>query len=213
MPSGHPARPYATPASWLHALRSWIRSAPGTYLWLTALFVTTVIVHQMSPAFEEEFLRRQSTNIHELSQNPVRTLITSAFWIDGGTWLPYAVLYTVFHAPAERRLGTPRWLTVAATAHVLATLVSESVLAWAIRHGHAPLSAAHTLDIGVSYALAGVVAVLTSYVPRPWRPVYLFAVLVIYTVPLITNPTFTDIGHLTAALTGLGCYPLTRRGT
>ncbi|MGC5410224.1 rhomboid-like protein, partial [Streptomyces sp. DT225] len=61
MPSGHPARPYATPASWLHALRSWIRSAPGTYLWLTALFVTTVIVHQMSPAFEEEFLRRQST--------------------------------------------------------------------------------------------------------------------------------------------------------
>ncbi|NEC64365.1 rhomboid family intramembrane serine protease [Streptomyces sp. SID9727] len=213
MPSGHPARPHAAPASWLRALRSWIRSAPGTHLWLAALFVTTVVVHQMSPAFEEEFLRQRSTNIHELSRNPVRVLIASAFWIDGGQWLPYAVLYTVFHAPAERRLGTPRWLTVAATAHVLASLVSEGVLAWAIRHGHAPPSAADTLDVGVSYALAGVAAVLTSYVPRPWRPVYLFAVLVIYTVPLITNPTVTDVGHLTAALIGLGCSPLTRRGT
>ncbi|MFE7577322.1 rhomboid-like protein [Streptomyces sp. NPDC057521] len=217
MPSGHPdppARPRTTPAGrLLRALGSWIRSAPGTYLWLTALFVTTVIVHQMSPAFEEEFLRQRSTNIHELSRNPVRVLITSAFWIDSGQWLPYAVLYTVFHAPAERRLGTPRWLAVAATAHVLATLVSEGILAWAIRHGHAPAAAANTLDVGVSYALAGVVAVLTYYVPRPWRPAYLFAVLVIYTVPLITDPTFTDIGHLTAALIGLGCYPLTRRGT
>ncbi|OKJ78638.1 rhomboid-like protein [Streptomyces sp. CB02460] len=217
MPSGHPAppaRPRTAPAGrLLRALGSWIRSAPGTYLWLTALFVTTVIVHQMSPAFEEEFLRQRSTNIHELSRNPVRVLITSAFWIDSGQWLPYAVLFTVFHAPAERRLGTLRWLAVAATAHVFATLVSESVLAWAISHGHAPAAAANTLDVGVSYALAGVVAVLTYYVPRPWRPGYLFAVLVIYTVPLITNPTFTDIGHLTAALIGLGCYPLTRRGT
>ncbi|MFF7341641.1 rhomboid-like protein [Streptomyces sp. NPDC008163] len=217
MPSGRPAppaRPPTAPAGrLLRALGSWIRSAPGTYLWLTVLFVTTVIVHQMSPAFEEEFLRQRSTNIHELSRNPVRVLITSAFWIDSGQWLPYAVLYTVFHAPAERRLGTLRWLAVAATAHVLATLVSESVLAWAISRGHAPAAAANTLDVGVSYALAGVVAVLTYYVPRPWRPAYLFAVLVIYTVPLITSPTFTDVGHLTAALIGLGCYPLTRRGT
>lgn len=205
-----PTRPRTSPALWLRGVGSWVRSAPGTYLWLTALFVTTVIVHQMSPAFEEEFLRQRSTNIHELSQNPVRVLISSAFWIDGGAWLPYAVLYTVFHAPAERRLGTLRWLTVAAAAHVLATLVSEGVLAWAIRHGHAPDSAANTLDVGVSYALAGVVAVLTYYVPRPWRYVYLFAVLVIYGIPLITSPTFTDVGHFTAALIGLACYPLTR---
>lgn len=213
MTPSHPApptRPRPAPAAWIRSAGSWIRSAPGTYIWLTALFVTTVIVHQMSPAFEEDFLRQRSTNIHELSQNPARVLISSAFWIDGGTWLPYAVLYTVFHAPAERRLGTLRWLTVAATAHVLATLVSEGVLAWGIRHGHAPATAANTLDVGVSYALAGVVAVLTYYVARPWRYVYLFAVLVIYGVPLVTGATFTDIGHLTAALIGLACYPLTR---
>ncbi|WP_326666430.1 rhomboid-like protein [Streptomyces sp. NBC_00385] len=205
-----PTRHRPAPAAWIRSAGSWVRSAPGTYIWLTVLFVTTVIVHQMSPAFEEDFLRQRSTNIHELSRNPVRVLISSAFWIDGGTWLPYAILYTVFHAPAERRLGTLRWLTVAATAHVLATLVSEGVLAWAIQHGHAPETAVNTLDVGVSYALAGIVAVLTYYVARPWRYVYLFAVLVIYGVPLVTGATFTDVGHFTAALIGLACYPLTR---
>ncbi|WP_371604807.1 hypothetical protein OG345_18045 [Streptomyces sp. NBC_01220] len=213
MTPSHPApptRPRSAPATWIRGAGSWVRSAPGTYIWLTVLFVTTVIVHQMSPAFEEDFLRQRSTNIHELSRNPVRVLISSAFWIDSGTWLPYAVLYTVFHAPAERRLGTLRWLTVAATAHVLATLVSEGVLAWAIQHGHAPATAVNTLDVGVSYALAGIVAVLTYYVARPWRYVYLFAVLVIYAVPLVTGATFTDVGHFTAALIGLACYPLTR---
>lgn len=212
MTPSHPApptRPRPAPAAWIRSAGSWVRSAPGTYIWLTVLFVTTVIVHQMSPAFEEDFLRQRSTNIHELSRNPVRVLISSAFWIDGGTWLPYAALYTVFHAPAERRLGTLRWLTVAATAHVLATLVSEGVLAWAIQHGHAPETAVNTLDVGVSYALAGIVAVLTYYVARPWRYVYLFAVLVIYGAPLVTGATFTDVGHFTAALIGLACYPLT----
>ncbi|WP_329618222.1 hypothetical protein OG244_17680 [Streptomyces brevispora] len=213
MTPSHPAPPTRTPTApvtWIRGAGSWIRSAPGTYIWLTALFVTTVIIHQMSPDIEEDFLRQRSTNIHELSQNPVRVLISSALWIDGGGWLPYAVLYTAFHAPAERRLGTLRWLAVAAAAHILATFVSEGVLAWAIRHGHAPQTAASTLDVGVSYALAGVVAVLTYYVPRPWRYFYLFAVLVIYGVPLFTSATFTDIGHFSAVLIGLACYPLTR---
>ncbi|MFB7215618.1 rhomboid-like protein [Streptomyces sp. NPDC056255] len=205
-----PTRHRTIAGSWLHSAGSWIRSAPGTYIWLAALFVTTVIVHQMSPEFEEDFLRQRSTNIHELTEDPLRVLFASAFWIDGGHWLPYAVLYTVFHAPAERWLGTLRWLAVALLAHVLASLASEGVLAWAIRHGHVPWSAANTLDVGVSYALAGVIAVLTYRIPRPWRYVYLFAVLVFYGIPLVTGRSFTDLGHFTAVLIGLACYPLTR---
>ncbi|MFF2409210.1 rhomboid-like protein [Streptomyces sp. NPDC058092] len=205
-----PTRRRTTAGLWIRSVGSWIRSAPGTYIWLTALFVTTVIIHQMSPDFEEDFLRQRSTNIHELSRDPLRVLITSAFWIDSGHWVPYAVLYTVFHATAERWLGTLRWLAVVIAAHVLATLVGEGVLAWAIRHGHVPQSAANTLDIGVSYALAGVVAVLTYRVPQPWRYVYLFAVVVFYGIPLITGRTFTDLGHFTSVLIGLACYPLAR---
>ncbi|WP_327249465.1 rhomboid-like protein [Streptomyces sp. NBC_01320] len=208
-----PTNPLPLPTRVLRAVRLWIRSAPGTYIWLAILFVTTVVVHQMSPDFEEDFLRQHSTNIHELVRDPVRVLISSAFWIDGGKWFPYAFLFNVFHAPAERWLGTLRWFAVAALAHVLATLVSEGVLAWAVRHGQAPVSAVNTLDVGVSYALAGVAAVLTYHAPQPWRYAYLFAVVVVYGIPLLTGRTFTDLGHITAVLIGLACYPLTRGRT
>ncbi|MEU6366395.1 rhomboid-like protein [Streptomyces sp. NPDC046931] len=194
----------------LGAAAAYVRSAPGTYLWLAILFVTTVALHHMPPEFEKHFLRQRSTNLHALSSNPLRAFITSAMWIDGGHWLPYAALYTVFHAQAERWLGTARWLAVCAAAHVLATLASEGALLQAIRRGVAPLSAADTLDIGVSYALAGVVAVLTYRIAAPWRYAYLPVVLLVYATPLALNPTFTDFGHFISVLIGLGCYPLTR---
>ncbi|MFI2642687.1 rhomboid-like protein [Streptomyces sp. NPDC018610] len=187
----------------------YVRGAPGTYAWLLILFVTTVALHRMSPQFEAEFLRQRSTNLHELSEHPARVLFASAMWIASGRWLPYAVLYSVFHAQAERWLGTLRWLVVCVAAHVLATLISEGALLWGIRRGMVPESAVNTLDVGVSYALAGVVGVLTWRLARPWRYGYAAVVLGFFAVPLATGRTFTDLGHFTAALIGLGCRPLT----
>ncbi|MEU0412332.1 rhomboid-like protein [Streptomyces griseorubiginosus] len=194
----------------VHGVRVHVRGAPGTYVWLGILFVTTVALQHMSPEFEGEFLRQRSTNIHELSSNPVRVLVASAMWIDGGHWLPYVVVYSLFHAQAERWLGTARWLVVCVAAHVLATLVGEGALLWGIRYGMVPASAVNTLDVGVSYALAGVVAVLVYRVPRPWRFVYGFVVLVVYAVPLVTGRTFTDLGHFASVLIGFGCYPVVK---
>ncbi|MEU3523625.1 rhomboid-like protein [Streptomyces sp. NPDC038707] len=191
--------------SWVWA---YVRGAPGTHLWLAVLFATTVALHSMPPEFGENFLRHRSTNLHELSRNPVRVLVASAMWIESGHWLPYAFLFTVFHAPAERWLGTARWLAVCALAHVLASLASEALLLAAIRTGRAPLTAVDTLDIGVSYALAGVIAVLGHRIAVPWRYGYLAAVFAVFTLPLAAGPTFTDAGHLLAALTGLACRPL-----
>ncbi|MEU2425135.1 rhomboid-like protein [Streptomyces sp. NPDC007851] len=189
---------------------AYVRSAPGTYVWLAILFVTTVALHHMSPEFEQQFLRQRSTNLRELSDNPVRVLIASAMWIDGGHWVPYALLYTVFHAPAERRLGTLRWLAVCVLAHVLATLISEGALLQGIHAGLAPHSAVNTLDIGVSYALAGVIGVLTYGIATPWRYPYAVIVLLVYGLPLTESPGFTDLGHFVAVLIGLACYPLAR---
>ncbi len=188
---------------------AYVRGAPGTYVWLLVLFFTTVAVHHMSAEFEQEFLRQRSTNINELSDHPVRVLISSAMWIDGW-WTPYLVLYSVFHAQVERWLGTVRWLVVWVSAHVLATLVSQGAVWRAIRDGSAPASAADTMDFGVSYGLAGVVAVLTYRIPRPWRYGYAVGVVAVYGVPLVVSRTFTDLGHFTAAVVGFACWPLTR---
>lgn len=189
---------------------TYVRGAPGTYVWLGVLFVTTVALHHMPPGFEQHFLRHRSTNIHELSRSPVRVLVTSAMWIEDGHWMPYAFLYTVFHAPAERWLGTARWLAVCALAHVLASLISEGVLLKAIRDGLAPPTAVDTLDIGVSYALAGVIAVLGYRIAAPWRYGYLAVVLAVFGLPLTGSPAFTDVGHFVSVLIGLACHPLVR---
>jgi hypothetical protein len=187
----------------------YVRRAPGTFIWLAILFVTTLIIRHVSPHFAHHILVRQSTNIKYLHKSPVRVLITSALWIAGSGWFVYFLLYNVFHVPAERWLGTARWLAVAFIAHVCATYLSECVLLWAIDTGRAPERARHTLDYGVSYALAGVQGVLTYLIATPWRYLYLLILLGFYGSALISEQTFTEIGHLSAVLFGLACYPLT----
>ncbi len=199
-----------SPTRAARACWAYIRRAPGTYIWLAILFLTTVVIRHVSPSTADQILEKRSTNLHYLAQDPVRVLITSAMWIAGGGWYFYFILYNIFHVPAERWLGTLRWLAVLLIAHVGATFISEGVLYWGIRHGYAPESAKYTLDYGVSYALAGIEAVLTYLIVRPWRYLYLAGVLFFYGLALVQARTFTSVGHFTAVLLGLACYPLTR---
>ncbi|WP_312033789.1 MULTISPECIES: rhomboid-like protein [unclassified Rhodococcus (in: high G+C Gram-positive bacteria)] len=196
--------------NWVRAAWTYVRRAPGTFVWLAVLLATTVVSRYLSAEQLQVVLGDRSTNLHHLAEDPVRVLIASAFWLAGGGWVTYFFLFNVFHVPAERWLGTLRWVTVVAIAHVGATYLSEGALYWAIRHGHAPVSAVDTLDVGVSYGLAGVVAVLTYRIAPPWRYPYLAAVLVFYLVPLFVHLNFTAVGHFTAVLLGLCCYPITR---
>ncbi|GAA3190934.1 MULTISPECIES: rhomboid-like protein [Streptomyces] len=200
----------ASPRGFAGRLRTHLCRAPGTFLWLGILLVTSVIMHRFSPDVLTDFLQQRSTNIHNLLHSPGRVLLTSALWLDGGGWPLYFVLYNLLHAPAERWLGTRRWLAVLGTAHIGATYLSEGVLAVAIHTGAAPRSAVNTLDVGVSYALAGVAAVLTYRLTGPWRYAYALGVLAFYGAPLLTGRGFTDVGHCAAALIGFACRPLTR---
>ncbi|MFD4395888.1 rhomboid-like protein [Kitasatospora sp. NPDC058478] len=193
-----------------HAVWTYVRRAPGTYVWLAILLATTQVIRHVDTATADRILERRSTNLHHLQVSPVRVLITSALWIAGGGWLSYFLLYNLFHVPAERWLGTLRWISVAMIAHVGATYLSEGVLGWAIHRGIAPPRAVYTLDYGVSYALAGVVAVLTYLIVRPWRYLYVAGVLVFYGLGVAQSRDYTSIGHFSAVLIGLACYPLTR---
>ncbi|MFD8786097.1 rhomboid-like protein [Kitasatospora sp. NPDC059599] len=198
---------------WARAARAvwaYVRRAPGTYAWLAILLVTTEVIRHVDPLTADRILQRRSTNLHHLQVSPVRVLVTSALWIAGGGWFSYFLLYNLFHVPAERWLGTLRWISVAMLAHVGATYLSEGVLGWAIHNGLAPPRAVYTLDYGVSYALAGVVAVLTYLIVRPWRYLYAAGVLAVYVLGVQQNRDYTSIGHLSAALIGFACYPLTR---
>ncbi|MFJ3836169.1 rhomboid-like protein [Streptomyces sp. NPDC090054] len=192
-------------------LRSWIRSSPGTHIWLLIIAVTSVIVVIAPDRVEHVLLHRNSSNIHELVQHPIRALLSSAFWIENPASLAlYALLFECFHAPVERWLGTVRWLLIVATAHITATLVSQKVLLMAIQDHRAPHSMTHVVDIGVSYGLAASVGVLTYRLPQPWRWFYLAGAVAFFGVPLLSDGSFTDLGHAISLAVGLLAWPLTR---
>jgi hypothetical protein len=120
-------------------------------------------------------------------------------------------LFTLFLAPAEHWLGQIRWLTVGLTAHIGATYISEGWLYLAIQSHRAPQRLVHATDIGVSYFLVGVIAVLAYRIARPWRWAYLAVLITVFVVLLVTQFNFTAIGHFSAIFIGLLCYPLTRQ--
>lgn len=192
-------------------VRSWIRSSPGTHIWLLIIAITSIIVVIAPDRVEHILLHRNSSNIHQLVKYPVRALISSAFWIENPASLAlYAVLFELFHAPVERWLGTLRWFVIVASAHIVATLVSQKVLLTAIRDHRAPHSMTHVVDIGVSYGLAAAVGVLTYRLPSPWRWLYLAGAVAFFGIPLVTGGTFTDLGHAISLTVGLLAWPLTR---
>ncbi|MGW7431286.1 rhomboid-like protein [Streptomyces sp. NPDC054861] len=200
-PGGEPSRP----------IRSWVRSSPGTHLWLLIIAVTGIVIALSSDGLEHYLLHRNSSNLHQLAHHPLQALLGSAFWIENPASLPlYALLFEVFHAPVERWLGTGRWLFIVATAHIAATLISQKIVLEAIRDHDVPRSMAHVVDIGVSYGIAASAGVLTYRLARPWRWFYLAAVVAFFAVPLATQHTYTDLGHAISLVIGLACLPLTR---
>jgi uncharacterized membrane protein len=195
---------------WLAAAWRFVSSAPLTYLWLIVLLVTTMIQRFTARRELHHLLVHDSTNIRHLTTDPLKVLFSSLLWIDGRWWTPYLVLFTLFIAPAERWLGKIRWLTVGLTAHIGATYISEGVLYLQIQYHQAPQKLVHATDIGVSYFMVGLIAVLAYHVARPWRWVYLAVLITVFTVALIIDANFTAIGHFSAIFIGLLFYPMAR---
>ncbi len=193
-------------------LAGWIRAAPGTHTWLALLGVTSCVIAAVSPGSRNLLLHHNSTNLVELRRHPVRVLVVSALWIEAPSGLLlYVPLFELIHAPAERWLGTRRWLAAVGVSHVGATLVSQQAVLLGIRSDRLPESMAHTVDIGVSYGIGGVVGILAYAVPGRWRWGYVAGVVGFSAWSAVRGRTFTDLGHFTAVLLGLACYGLTRR--
>lgn len=186
------------------------RGSPLTYVWLVILLVTTVVQHVLTPRELDHVLGARSTNLHHLAADPLRVLCTSLFWIDGAYWFPYLVFFLLIHRPAERWLGSVRWFLVGFGGHVIATYLSQGLLAIAIRTGDSRATMVNVLDVGVSYFLATIAGILLYRIAFPWRWVYLAALVVVFVTPLFADRTFVAIGHAVAMLVGLVAYPVAR---
>ncbi|MCV7311993.1 hypothetical protein H7J89_15415 [Mycobacterium paraffinicum] len=196
------------------AVWHYVSHAPLTYGWLLVLLITTLAQHWLPQRQLHSMLMHHSTNIHGLARDPLDVLFSSLLWIDGDNLAPYLILFSLFLAPAEHWLGQLRWLTVGLSAHILSTYFSEGLLYFAIEEHDASERLVHARDIGVSYFLVGVMAVLAYHIARPWRWGYLGVLFIIFGFPLIAMDrielNFTAIGHFTSILVGLCFYPMTR---
>ncbi|GAB2587578.1 rhomboid-like protein [Microlunatus antarcticus] len=99
-----------------------------------------------------------STNLANLADHPVRALVGSAFVTDDGTVVSWVVLAVVGLTAAGDALGNVRLAALLAGGHVLATLVSENVLAAQVRAGSMPTTARFLVDVGPSYVVAPALA-------------------------------------------------------
>lgn len=192
------------------AVWRFVRSAPLTFGWLAVLLATSLYQHALSRRELHAVIEGHSTNLHHLATDPIRVLFASLLWIDGVWWWPYLLMYCLVLVPAERWLGSLRWLIVGLLAHVVATYVGEGTLYWAIQQAEVSPKLIHARDVGVSYFLAGMAGVLTYRFARPSRWIYLAGIVSAFAILLVLDPDFTAIGHFTAVLVGLACYPLTR---
>ncbi|MGK5728964.1 rhomboid-like protein [Streptomyces sp. URMC 124] len=191
-------------------LRSWIRSSPGTHIWLLVIGITSLVIAAASQDLETFLLHRTSSNIHQLTKHPLQSLLISGFWIENpASFLLYAALFEGLHANVERWIGTARWLFTVGFAHVAATLISQEIVLMSIEDHSLPRSMKRVVDIGVSYGLAAAAGILTYRIPRPWRWCYLAAVVLFFGLPLAMGGTFTDVGHAIAAAIGLGFQQFT----
>jgi hypothetical protein len=187
------------------ALRTLIRQAPATVAYLVALTVTTTTLASSSPHALHWLVASASTNLHNMTTDPLRVLVISAFWVQSTPWIwPIAPLMVAVMAPAERLLGTGRTLFTFAAGHLGATALTVAAVGVGVDHGMLPRHLAYALDVGPSYGLAAVAAVLaTRLPPGRTRVVAIGALLIGLALAVILGRDFTDAGHLVAAGIGL----------
>lgn len=186
--------------------------APATLTWLAVITLTTVVQVFLSERRTTRILRHASTNLKNLLGLKLRVLGTSAFWLDGDMvvvqLLGWALLFLLVLAPAERWLGTRRFVGAVLVAHLGATVITAARLWLLIKAGRQPGSLVGAIDVGVSYGFLGIAGLSTYRFPDRWRWPYAAALAVIFLVTLRVERDFVSAGHVAALFIGFACYPL-----
>jgi hypothetical protein len=188
---------------------AYVRSSPGTYAYLAILFATSWMLAGLGDRLGDRLLLEQSTNLDNLAQDPVRVLVSSAFWIPGRRDLVItALLFTFVLAPVERRIGSRRMIGLFAIGHIGATLLTASGLWIALHFRAVEPGVAHVRDVGTSYGFFAVAAAMTYLLAGVVRLPYAVALVGYLSIAAVTSNNFAEYGHLTAMALGFAAYPL-----
>jgi hypothetical protein len=163
-----------------------------------ALFVIVQVTYALlSSRDQSAVIAWASTNVHNLRQDPVGTLVASAFIAQSSpaVW-PALIALAVFGAC--RALGNWRAALVCAAGHVIGTLVSEGIVGYRVSHGLLPAADRYLVDVGPSYVVVSAAVVALLY--GPWLARGAAAVDLI--VLIGPGDIFSGLSHLYVAAVG-----------
>jgi len=134
----------------------------AAWAYLAAFVVSNIIYVCLPPSSRLALQSWASTNVANLTHDPVGCLVVSAF-IPSGSSIAWPALIAVALFGASRVLGSWRTALVCAAGHVLGTLVSEGIVAYRISQGLLPQSDSRIIDVGPSYVVVSALAVAILY--------------------------------------------------
>ncbi len=191
--------------------KAYVRSAPGTYVYLFVLLITTWVLQTSSATIARQLLLERSTNLHQLAHDPVRVLVASAFWVSSAWELvAWLCLFTLVVAPVEHWIGTARTATAFFAGHIGATLLTAAGLWAGVRAGLVASPLTDAADVGASYGFLSVAALLTFRLQPERRAIYAGLLVAFVAAALALDPSVTGVGHVLALAIGFACYPLVR---
>lgn len=192
---------------WMPRAKAFLRSAPGTYTYLFVLIITTWVLQTSSSQIAEQLLLERSTNLHHLFHDPMRVLFGSAFWVSSTGELLFSLLaFSLVATSVERWIGTARTASVFFFGHVGATLLVAFWLWASLNFTVVKSPTTSARDVGSSYGLAALAALLTYRAPSPRRWIYVGAIVLLIGITLLIDASFTNWGHLFAFGIGFLSY-------
>lgn len=173
------------------------------YTALLAAVATTLLL--LGPHVRDKVIRLASTNLHNLSDGRIETLVGSAFVTEPGPiyfWLPGLVALL---ALAELIWRSGRLVVAFLVGHIGATLVVAGGLAAALGAGYLSHSVTYLSDVGMSYGAVAVLGTLTPAIPVRARGAWIgWWVALAIGAAVFTGGDFTSVGHAIALMLGMG---------
>ncbi len=188
----------------LRALLSHLSRVKLTLAYAAALAVVAEVLFRLSPRAQHDLIRDSSTNLHNLSEGRLGTLIGSAFVNEAGPlyyWLPGLMALL---ALGELFWQSRRMLVAFLIGHIGATLIVAAGLAGALAAGLLSNSVADAADVGMSYGAVGVLGTLTAAVSPRWRGAWAGWWLAVAAASTVHGGLdFTSAGHAVALVLGM----------
>jgi hypothetical protein len=132
------------------------------WLYLAGFVVAEAVYAGLSLRDQAALTSWASTNVHNLSHDPVGSLVASAF-VTGGSALAWPTVIALAMFGAGSVLGNWRLLLVCAAGHVIGTLVSEGIVGYRVSRGLLPAPDRYLIDVGPSYVVVSAIVVALLY--------------------------------------------------